>query len=46
MNFVALALLEASLGDDEKAFWILSGMCDYLKLEVMIQYGKAYSIKV
>lgn len=34
MNFVALALLEASSGDDENAFWILVGMCDYLDLEV------------
>lgn len=34
MNFVALALLEASCGDDENAFWILAGMCDFLGLEV------------
>lgn len=34
MNFVALALLEASSGDDENAFWILVGMCDFLDLEV------------
>ena len=34
MNFVALALLEASSGDDENAFWILAGMCDFLDLEV------------
>lgn len=34
MNFVALSLLEASSGDDENAFWILAGMCDFLDLEV------------
>lgn len=34
MNFVALALLEACSGDDEKAFWVLAGMCDRLDLEV------------
>lgn len=34
MNFVALALLEACSGDDENAFLVLAGMCDFLDLEV------------
>lgn len=34
MNFLALALLDACKGDDEKAFWVLVGMCMRLDLEV------------